>query len=96
MYARITTLEGQPGKLEEGIRFFQEGDAQLKQVKGYKGSWLFVDRQANRAVTLSLCESEADSTAYANSPLRQEVVSRLASLIVGVPTIGVYEVVAQP
>ena len=96
MYARITMLQGQPGKLDEGIRFFQDGDTQLRQVKGYKGAWLFVDRQSNKAVTVSLWESEADSTAYANSPLRQEVVSRLASLIVGEPTIGVYEVVAQP
>jgi hypothetical protein len=37
MYARVTTIHGQSGKKEEGVRIFESTAPQLKGVKGFDG-----------------------------------------------------------
>ena len=58
-YARMTTLQVDPSKVEEGIRFFREQTlATARQQRGFQGARLLVDRQAGKAYAVTLWESE--------------------------------------
>ncbi len=59
-HARMTTLQVEPDKVEEGIRFFREQSlATARQQPGFQGARLLIDRQAGKAYAVTLWESEA-------------------------------------
>lgn|SRR5687767_10327030 len=58
-YTRLTTLQADPSKLEDGIRFFREqAITTARQQRGFQGARLLVDRQSGKAVAVTLWESE--------------------------------------
>jgi heme-degrading monooxygenase HmoA len=59
-HARMTTLQVEPNKVDEGIRFFREQSlAAARRQPGFQGARLLIDRQAGKAYAVTLWESEA-------------------------------------
>jgi hypothetical protein len=59
MYARLTTLEGPPDKIDDAIRYTQEQVLpQLQQMDGFKGFIALGDRHSGKVRGLALWESE--------------------------------------
>ena len=59
MHARMTTLEGSPGKMDEGVRDIREDVLpQLQQQDGFKGFLALGDRHSGKLVGITFWESE--------------------------------------
>jgi heme-degrading monooxygenase HmoA len=59
MYARLTTVEGAPEKMDEATRHFQEQTLpQLQQMDGFKGFVALGDRNSGRLIGVAFWESE--------------------------------------
>ena len=59
MYARLTTIEGLPDKMDDATRHVREQTlAQLQQMDGFKGFVALGDRQSGKLLGLAFWESE--------------------------------------
>jgi hypothetical protein len=59
MYARLTTIEGLPDKMDDATRHVREQTlAQLQQMDGFKGLVALGDRQSGKLLGLAFWESE--------------------------------------
>jgi len=87
MFARVSTYTGTSDEIDEAIRQVRENTlAKLKQLEGYKGAYLLVDRQNGKSLAVTLWESEEamyTSEEAANS-LRSAVADALGTQMVGV------------
>ena len=60
MYARSTTFDGRPDKIEAGIAFVtNEAAPMLDQLEGCRGLSMLVDRETGRCIATTSWESEA-------------------------------------
>lgn len=74
MYARVTTLEGPPDRIDDGIRHVREQVLpQLQQMDGFKGFIALGDRQSGKLLGVALWESEEALRAT------EEAVTRIRS-----------------
>ena len=93
MYARVTTFQVEPSKLDEALEVTQSAILPaMKQQQGFKGVLTLVDRPAGKAKSITLWETEADLKAGDSSGYFQQQVGKLASLVTAPPTREVYEV----
>ena len=97
MYARVTTVQVSPDKVNEAIRLWRDSVMPAaKQQKGFKSGRLLVDRKTGRAVSVGLWETEADTQATGEgSAYMQEQLAKFASLFTAPPVIEHYEVAAE-
>jgi len=59
-HARMSTLEIEPSKAEEGVRFFREQTlATARRQPGFQGARLLLDRRSGKVYAVTLWESEA-------------------------------------
>jgi heme-degrading monooxygenase HmoA len=59
MHARVTTLQMDPGKIDDAIAGLEENDIPMfKDLDGFKGFSLMVDRSSGKCIGLSYWESE--------------------------------------
>ena len=59
MYARVTTLEGPPDRLDDAARHVREQVVpQLQQMNGFKGFIALGDRQSGKLLGVAFWESE--------------------------------------
>ena len=59
MYARVTTIEGAPDKIDDATRHVQEQTLpQLRQMDGFKGFVALGDRRSGKLLGVSFWESE--------------------------------------
>jgi len=59
MYARVTTIEGAPDKMDDATRHVQEQTLpQLQQMDGFKGFVALGDRQSGKVLGVAFWESE--------------------------------------
>ena len=59
MFARMSTLEGPPDQMDEGLRYVREQVLPLMQQQdGFKGFIALGDRQSGKLIGVSLWESE--------------------------------------
>ena len=94
MYARVNSGQVHPDKVEEVTRIYQESIIPVtQQAPGFKGMLFLGDRTTGKGVTITLWETEADM--QASSGMRQEQAAKLASFLVGVPSVETYEVFAR-
>jgi len=90
-YARLTTFQADPGKLDEGIRFFREqAIPDVRQLQGFQGARLLVDRQSGKVQTVTLWESESAAQASADA-VSQSRSDLLSSLGAANPTVELME-----
>ncbi len=90
MYARVVTFQFQPGKLDEARQLFQSIQPEIRQQAGVQEIMLLLDRSANKALAISLWQTEADLQAdMPNAPAR---LARHSSFIAATPLVETYEV----
>ena len=97
MYARVTTLEGPPDKMEDGTRHIQEQTLpQLQQMDGFKGFVALADRQSGKQLAVALWESEEAlrATEEAVASMRSGVAEAAGATVAGVENyeVRVFEV----
>ena len=91
-WVRITTMSGDPAKVEDGIRHFESQVIPgMSQIHGFRGAVLFVDRATGDALAATIWGSKDDLEASASeaSPIRAK-----ASAVLGAsdPLVENYEV----
>lgn len=92
-WARLTTLTGDPAKVDAGIRNFKDTVVPaVKRLRGSRGALLFVDRASGDAVGVTVWESLGDleASAAAASGLRATAASTIGSA--GSPRVEQFEV----
>lgn len=96
MYARVTTLQVQPGRIDEGIQLFRDSILPTaKQQQGFKEALQLVDRKNNKTLVITLWETEADLIAGETSGYYHEQLAKAAHLLAGPPAREAYEVSVQ-
>jgi heme-degrading monooxygenase HmoA len=59
MFASVSTYQGPPDQIDDGLRYAQENIVpSLQEVEGFEGVYLLVDRQSCKVLTITLWESE--------------------------------------
>jgi heme-degrading monooxygenase HmoA len=59
MFASVSTYQGSPDQIDEGVRYAQENIVPtLQEVEGFEGVYLLVDRQSGKVLTITQWESE--------------------------------------
>jgi len=94
MYARITTLEGTPDKMEDATSHIREQTLrQLRQMDGFKGFVALGDRQSGKVLGVAFWESEEAlrATEAEVAGVRSGVAEALGGTVAGVEQ---YEVLA--
>ena len=96
MYARAVTIQFQLGKVSEASSIVKDSIVPaMKGQKGFKGQLLLTQKDTGKAISINLWETEADLTAFENSPLYKELLRKLGSLLAGPPAGERYEVSVQ-
>jgi heme-degrading monooxygenase HmoA len=96
MYARVITTQYQPGKTEEGLQIYREMLSAARQQPGFKGILGLVDPRADKAMSISLWETEAEAQASGTgSTYFQAQLAKFASVFAAAPMIETYEVAVQ-
>ena len=96
MHARVVSAQGRIDKFNEAIRVWKEKDITLMDsVKGYRGAYLLTDREAGKAISITLWDSKKDSIADEQSALHQTQLDMYKDLLIGEPVAQHYEVSAQ-
>ncbi len=96
MFARVTSLAGAPDRADEGIRNFQEQVLPAgRQLAGFKGACLLMDRTSGDALAVTIWESEEAmrGSEEAASRLRAGAAQEVGAT--AAPTVSRYEVVVS-
>ena len=95
MFARVSITEASPERIDEAIRFMQETVIpEAKNMQGYKGSYLLVDRRTGRQMGVTLWETEADL--HASTEAANRLRAQFVQAVAGQPAkVEVYEVAVQ-
>ena len=95
MYARLTTGQIQPGKIDEAVGIYRDSVMPAaKQQRGFGGLQYLVDRNVGKAVVIQFWETEADIEAFVSGSYQAKVVPVLP-LLTTPPVAEVYEVAFQ-
>ncbi len=95
MFARVSTYQGTPDRVEDAIRHAEQSAPDIQGMAGFRGAYFLVDRKSGKAMTITLWETEGatKATAAAVSPLRSRIAEALGAS--REPTVEVYEVASQ-
>ncbi len=97
MYARVTTLQLQPGKTDEAVRIVADDIMPvLPEQKGFKGQFFLTQRDTDKAISVNLWETEPDLVAFETSPTFRALMGKIAGILTGPPSTERYEVGIQP
>jgi heme-degrading monooxygenase HmoA len=97
VYARISTLEGSPEHIDEGLRQLREnGLPQLNQQEGFKGMVALADRKTGKTLGISFWESEEalKASEEAGEKVREDSAEAMSDTIAAVERyeVGLFEV----
>ncbi len=96
MYARVITAQNQQGTIDEGIQIFLNSILPAaRQQQGFKGALFLTDQSSNKAISISLWETEADMKAGETSGYLQSQIAKAIPLITAAPVIETCEVSIQ-
>ncbi len=96
MYARVSTYQGPPDQIDEGVRYARENILpRVGEIDGFEGVYFLVDRQSGKALSVTLWESEETMRASEEEAnrLRSETAQAGGQEVVGVDR---YEVAISP
>jgi hypothetical protein len=82
MYARLTTIQGSPEKIEDATRVVENDVIPAsKLLPGFKSGYWFADRKSGKMLALTLFETEKDVEASeaAASQLRKTSTEKLGA-----------------
>ncbi len=97
MYARISTLEGSPEHIDEGLRQVRQNVLpQLHQQEGFKGMVALANRQTGTTLGITFWENEQalKASEEAADRLREDSAQAMSDTIAGVERyeVGLFEV----
>jgi len=97
--ARVSSLEGPPDKIDEGIHFIKEQILpEARDLIGWRGVIALVDRAAGRTKTITLWDSDRSLRASEEraNQLRSEAAEAMGETVTGVDryVVAVHEVLA--
>lgn len=93
MYARVTSVDIQQGKIEQAVKTYQEDVLPATaQQPGYRSAILFVDRDTLKAISITIWQSEDDMTSGEVSTYYIEQLRKMAAYFAGMPVRETYEV----
>jgi heme-degrading monooxygenase HmoA len=97
VYARVSTLEGSPEQIDEGLRYLREEILPTgKEDPGFKGLIALDDRQSGKTLSITLWESEEAmrATGQDANQLRSAWAETSGQQIASVETyeVGLFEV----
>ena len=93
MFARVVTVQVQPGKTDEAVQIYQDSVVPAgKQQKGHAGYILLADRNTGKGISIGLWETEADMKAGEASGFLQQQLAKFASVLAAPPVTEHYEV----
>ena len=96
MYARATTVQIQPGKVDKAIGIYRDSVVPAaKKQKGFKGTWMLTDRKTGKGISVTLWETKADMTAGESSGFYQQQVAKFKDVLGARPVREQYEVTVQ-
>jgi len=97
MYARITTTQFSPYRLDEAISIIRESTVPAaQQQQGFKGYLLFVDRSTGKGITITLWEQEEDRECTGpNSDYYRQEIGKVVPLLMDAPNVEDFEIVVQ-
>ena len=87
MYARVTTIQGSPGKIDDAKGHVQEQTLpQLQKMEGFKGFVALGDRQSGKMLGVAFWESEEAlrATEQAVSDVRSGAAGAADGVVAGV------------
>lgn len=96
MFARMSTLEGPPDQVDQGLRYVREQVLpQMQQQDGFKGFIALGDRQSGKVIGLSLWESEQamQASEELGDRTRSESAEAVSATVAGVERyeVGLFE-----
>jgi hypothetical protein len=95
MYARISTIEGDPSKIDDAVAVLNEKIIPtLKGVKGFTAVNFMADRSTGKLVGVAFWQDQAalEGSMEAVNPMRTEVADAMGGKVVSVES---YELLAQ-
>ena len=97
VYARMSTLEGSPEHIDEGLRQVRENVLpQLKQQEGFEGMVALADRKTGKTLGITFWESEEALKASEEvaERMREDSAEAMSDTIAGVERyeVGLFEV----
>ena len=95
MYARLTTTQFSPYRLDEAISIVRDHTLPAAQQQtGFKGYLMLVDRSTGKGITITLWEEEADREVTGeNSFYYRDAIGRVVPLLVDAPSVEDLEIV---
>lgn len=84
MVTRVTTFEGGPDQIEEGVRLFTETTLPwLRDATGFRGWLALHDREHDRAIGITFWTTKeaADAGNEKGGPLRDEIAANVGALM---------------
>jgi hypothetical protein len=97
MYARVTTTQFSPYRLDEAIHIAREQIVPAaRQQTGFKGFLMLVDRSTGRGITITLWEGEGDrDVTGSNSSYYRDAIGKIVPLLEDAPLVEDLELVIQ-
>jgi quinol monooxygenase YgiN len=96
MYARVTTFQVQPGKIDAWTQITSDSVITVvKQQSGYHSGLVLTDKSANKIMVITLWETEAHMKAGETSGYYQQQAAKVASLLTAPPIREAYAVTFQ-
>ena len=97
MHARAATFQIQSGKMQEAIDIFNNSVVPAQKAqKGYQGSYLMTDASSDKALAISLWETEAEMLAgESDGGYLQEALTKIGALLAGTVDIDRYELSSE-
>ena len=94
MYARVTTVQLQPGAADDVTRYLREVVVPAaKQAQGFGGIEILVDPAANKGIAVTFWDSEADMAAgEASSGYYAQGLAGAAQFLTAAPVREAFEV----
>ena len=95
MYARVTTTQFSPYRLDEAIHIAREQIVPAAQQQaGFKGFLMLVDRSTGKGITITLWEAEEDrGVTGQNSSYYRDAIGKIVPLLEAAPSVEDLEVV---
>jgi quinol monooxygenase YgiN len=97
MYARVTTIQISPYRVDEAIGVLKEQVVPtIQQQDGFKGYLMFVDRSTGKSINVTLWDEEADrEVTGSNSAYYREAIGKIVPLLTDAPLVEDLELVIQ-
>ncbi len=96
MFARVSTYQGDPGRIDEGLEHARKNIVpRAQQLDGFRGLYYLIDRESGKALSITLWETEEAlrATEEEANRLRHEGAQAYAA---SVESVERYEVALSP